>query len=128
MNLLYTYVRYRLNNTPNIVSNLTNFGRIITWIPSMLAWALNLGEIYQYQNCLGPEMVFTGTENQEVLTAFDTSTWFSQWDSGYTNSINAYFELYTEYKTLDPGDYTQVNGIGGIIKPQGIGIIVLSLE
>ena len=49
-----------------------------------------------------------------------TSTWYMLWDSGCTNYFNPYFELYTQYKSLDKGRDTEVNGIGGIIKPKFI--------
>ena len=75
-----------------------------------------------------PSTSFTITRKQESLTAFETSTWFTLWHSGCTHYVNSYFELYTEYKPLDMGGYTEVNGIGGIIKPQGIGTVVLDLE
>ena len=50
------------------------------------------------------------------------------WESGRTQSINPYFKIYTEYKQLEKEDNAEVNGIGGIIKPKGIGIVVLYLE
>ena len=54
--------------------------------------------------------------------------WYMLWDSGCTQSINPHFELYTYYKLLEKGDDTEVNNIGGIIKPKGIGTVTLDLE
>ena len=39
-----------------------------------------------------------------------------------------YFELYTQYKHLEKGDNTEVNGTGRFTKPKGIGAIVLDQE
>ena len=50
------------------------------------------------------------------------------WDSGFTHFINPYFELYTHYKPLEKGDDTEVNGIGGIVNPKGVVIVILDLE
>ena len=66
--------------------------------------------------------------NQEEPATFDTSTWYALGESGYTHSVNIYFEIYIQYKTPIEGDYTWVNGIRGIIKPKGIGSVVLNLE
>ena len=62
------------------------------------------------------------------MTTLYTSTRYNLWDSGCTHPINLYFELYTEYKPLEKGDDTVVNGIGGIIKPKEIGTTILDLE
>ena len=71
---------------------------------------------------------FTGPNNQEDPTVFDTFMRYTLWDLGCTHSVNTYFELYTEYKPLGKEDDAKVNGIGGIIKPEGIGTVVLELE
>ena len=73
-------------------------------------------------------MSFSGTKNQESLIKFDTSTRYKLWDSGCTHSVNPYFDLYTEYHPLEEGYMKRVNGIGGIIKPKGLGKIYLDLD
>ena len=70
-------------------------------------------------------MAFTRTMYQEIPTSFDTSTWYTHWDSRCTKYINPYLDLYIEYSPLDTSNTTQVNAIGGLIKTQGIGTIVL---
>ena len=50
------------------------------------------------------------------------------WDLGCTQSANPYFELYIELKNVEKGEDTEVNDIVGIIKPKGIGTVVLDLE
>ena len=66
--------------------------------------------------------------NQEDRKTFDTYAQFTLWYSGCTPLINTYFKIYTEYKSLYPGGNTEVKGIGGLIKPQGIETIILGLE
>ena len=58
---------------------------------------------------------------------FDISTRYTLWYSGCTHSLNPYFGFYTGYQTLEEGDNTRVNGIGGLIKLKGIGAISLDL-
>ena len=53
---------------------------------------------------------------------------YTLWDSGCTHYINPYFDIYKEYNPLEKGYDTEVNGIGGTIKPKGIGTVVLNLE
>ena len=65
-------------------------------------------------------MAFDGTNNQNIPNTFDTYMRYMLWDPGYTHSTNPYFELYTQCKPLEKGDDTEVNGIGGLIKPKGI--------
>ena len=67
-------------------------------------------------------------ENKEGLIYFDMYKWFTLWDSGCTKFIIPYCKLNTKYKHIYPGDTTQVNGIGGLIKTQGIGTIILDLK
>ena len=50
------------------------------------------------------------------------------WYSGCNHSVKPYFEIYIEYKPLEKRDNTEVNEIGGIIKPRGICTIVMNLE
>ena len=106
MTLGYIYNIHRLNNTPDIISTLTHLVRIVTWTPLMLAWDLILQGRYQYQNCLSPSTEFTGTENQEVPTAFYTSTQFILKYSGFNRSINPYLKIYIYNKLLDLGEGT----------------------
>ena len=72
--------------------------------------------------------MFAGLNNQEVSNIFGTSTWYTIWDSGFTNPINPYFGIYTKYKPLDKRENTEVNGIVYIIKNKEIGAVVLDLE
>ena len=62
------------------------------------------------------------------VTTFKTATWYTIWNSVCTHSINPYFELYTQCKTLENGDDAEVNGIMGIIKPKGIDTVIMNLE
>ena len=94
MNMVYTYIRFRIKNPPDIVFALAYFGRIITWTPSRLALDMALRGRYQYINRLVPITELTRTENQLGTTAFDKAILFELWDSDLTNSINPYFELY----------------------------------
>ena len=71
---------------------------------------------------------FTVTNNQESPTIFYASTRYTLWDSGCTHSINHYFDIYTEYKTLGKEGYIEINGIGGLINPKGVGTFFLYLE
>ena len=112
----------------NLSYTLKHIYRIVTRNPSRLAWDMDLQGRYQSKNILSTSIEFTGTNNQEGPTAFYTSTRFTLWYSVYTHYINTYFQLYTYYIALDPGDSYEFNGTGGIIKPQGIGTIVLDLE
>ena len=38
MNLVYTYAKLMLNNTPGIINKLTHVFPLISWTPSRLAW------------------------------------------------------------------------------------------
>ena len=73
-------------------------------------------------------MLFAVMNNQEGPTTFDTFTRYMLWDSGCTKSVYPYFEIYTQYKHLEKGDDTEVNDIGGLINPKGIGTFLLDLE
>ena len=53
--------------------------------------------------------------------------WYTLWDSGFTHSINHYFDLYTKYKPLYKGGDTEVNGIIVLGKLKGIGTVTLDL-
>ena len=64
-------------------------------------------------------MVFTRKNNQVGPTTFDNSKRYMLWDSGCTNYIKPYFDLYTQYKPLDKGGGTEVNGVGGSSIPRG---------
>ena len=128
MTLGYNYARRRLNSLSEIVSTLTQFGRIVTCNTSRLCWSLALRGREKSLNCLSPFTKFTGMVNQEDRKTFDTYAQFTLWYSGCTHFINTYFKIYTEYKSLYPGGNTEVKGIGGLIKPQGIETIILDLE
>ena len=73
-------------------------------------------------------MAFSRTNNQYFPINFDNSTQYNICESVWAHSINPYFELYTHYKYLEKGDDTEVNVIGVIINPKGIGTVVLGLE
>ena len=70
-------------------------------------------------------MELTVTTDQECLTAFGMSAWYTLWYSGCTKSINTYFDLYIEYTPLYEDDTKKVNEIGELIKPQGVGTIFI---
>ena len=54
--------------------------------------------------------------------------WYMLYYSGCTHSVNNYFKIYTEYKPQGKEYDTEVNFIGGVIKPNGVGTVVLDLE
>ena len=126
--LSYTYAKYRPKNHPEMFCQIAHISGLITCIPSGLSWTPALQG--RYQSILRPSFpkAITGTNNQEGPTVFDTSTRYMLWYSGCTHSINPYFGFYTEYKLLVKQDDTEVNGIGGIINPNGICTLVLDLE
>ena len=66
--------------------------------------------------------------DKEVPDAFDMSKNYKLWDSGFTNSINTYFDLCIERRTRYSNDNIQVDRIWGIIKNQGVTTTVLELE
>ena len=107
---------------------IAHINRIIAGIPSRLDWNLELQGRDQY--LLRPSLptTLTETNNQEGPTAFDTSTRYMIWESGWTHSINYYFELYTQYRPLSKWDDTEANGIRGITNLKRIGTIILDLE
>ena len=72
-------------------------------------------------------MEFSRTNNQEGPTNFNTSTGYTLWYLGFTNSINPYFDLYTKYKPLYKGGDTENNGIIVLSKLKGIGTVTLDL-
>ena len=128
MTLGYTYSKRRLKNPPDIFCEIAHIGWLFVWIPSRLAWNPALWWRYQYLLCSSLPKAFTGNNNQEGQTNSDTYTRYTLLDSGCTHSINPYFETYTEYKLLLKGDYSQVNDIGGLIKFNEIGTVVLDLK
>ena len=128
MVLGHIYAKHRLKKPPSVFYQIANIRQIIAWIPSRLSWTPALRGRYQYLLCPRFPKAFTGTNNQEGPTVFDTSTRYTLWDSVCTQSINTYFYIYTEYRLLGKEDYTEFNDIGGIIKPKGIGAILLDLE
>ena len=66
-------------------------------------------------------------EQPRVPNNFYTSMWYMLQDTGYNHSINTYFDIYTQYKPLEKRGDTEVNLIWGIIKPKGVGTVVLGL-
>ena len=72
MNLGYTYEKLRLKNIPDIFHKLTHIDPLIAWIPSRLAWTLELQGRNQSPLRLIPPMPFSGMKNQEGPTTFDT--------------------------------------------------------
>ena len=89
---------------------------------------IDLRGIDHYINSINHATELTGTENKEVPTSLNMSTRYTIWGSGCTNSIYPYFKISIEYKTLDPDDTIQANGIGKLIKHQGICTIFLEFE
>ena len=128
MTLGYAYDKRRLKKPPDILCKIAHIGRIIAWILSRLAWNTELRGRDQSLLRPIPPKAFSRSNNQEVSTTFDTSTRYMLWDLGCTQSANPYFELYTELKNVEKGEDTEVNDIVGIIKPKGIGTVVLDLE
>ena len=123
----YTYAKLKLNKPPNIFYKLTNTGQIISSIPSRTALTEALqGREGSLHRTIHPTS-FSRTNNQEGATIIDTSTWYTLWESGWTRSINPYFDFYTQYKPLDKCVDTEVNGIGFLIKPKGIITVALDL-
>ena len=128
MALGYTYYKRRLSNPPDIFCEISHTGRLIAWIPSRLSWTPPLqGRDISLLRHRFPKK-FTGINNQEGAIIFETSTRYTLWDSVCTHYINPYFDLYIEWKILGKEDDTEVNGIGGLIKPKGIGTFILDLE
>ena len=128
INLVYTYAKRRLKNPLEIFYQIAHTSQIIAWIPSRLFWTPEFR--VRDRSLLRPifPKALTVTNNQEGPTIVGTSTRCIIWDSGCTRSINPSFWLYTENKPLVKEDDTEVNGIGGIIKPKGIFTVVLDLE
>ena len=85
-------------NTSGIISDLASQGR---YLPSI--------------RCT---IVLPRTTYQEVSTVFDTSRNYTLLDSGFNNTISPYFDLYIEYRSIDPTLTTKVKGIIGIVKPK----------
>ena len=117
-----------LNNPPDIFHKISHIGPLIAWISFRLTWTLSLRGRYRYLLRPSFPAAFSGETNQYDLTTFDTATRYTLWYSGCTHSVNPYFELYIQYKSLEKGNDTEFNGAGGIINPKGIGNIVLDLE
>ena len=117
-----------VQEAPVIVYKLTHIVQLVTWTFSRLSWDLSLQGRDQSLNIFIPSTDFIRMNNQEGPTTFNTPMWSTLWDSGFTHSINPYFELHTEHKPLYPGDGTSVNSIGRVIKHQMTGTIILDLE
>ena len=128
MSIGYIYANLKIKKPPEFFCKTAHIGRLIACIPSRLSWTPSFRG--SYWSLLRPILptLFSGTNNQEGPTKFDTSMWYMLWYSGCTHSINPYFELYTHYKPLEKGDDTEVNGVRGLIKPKGIVTIVLDME
>ena len=124
----YTYANCRLKKPHVIFCKMSHTGWIIAWIPPKLAWTLEL--LGTDQSLLRPILptTFSRTNNQYGPNKFDTSTWYTLWDSGCNHFINPYFEIYTKYKPPEKGCVIEVNGIGGLINPKGIGTEALDLK
>ena len=118
MTLGYTYAKRSINDSPDIFWKIAHTGWIIAWYPSRLSWNTSLQGRDQSILCTSLPTAFSGTNNQDGPTTFDTSTRYTLWDPGCTQSVNPYFELYTQYKTPEKGDNAEFNGIGGIVKPK----------
>ena len=128
MTLGYTYDNIRIKNPPDIFHKFSHIGPLIAWIFLRLTWTLSLRGRYRY--LLRPSLPteLSGETNQEDLTTFDTATRYKLWDSGCTHSVNPYFELYIQYKSLEKWKDIEVNGSRGIINPKEIGNMFLDLE
>ena len=79
VNLGYNYAKLWLNIPPNVIYILTYLVWIVTCNPSRLAWDMALRGRYRYLYRLIPSTAFTGTNNQEVPTNFESSTCFIIW-------------------------------------------------
>ena len=90
----------QVQEDPEIFCQIEHISRLIAYAPPRLSWT----PVLQGRNLylLSPRLpkAFTGTNTQEGLTIFDTSTQYTFLYSGCTHSINPYFELYTEYNPL----------------------------
>ena len=119
MTLGYTYSERRINNHPYIFYKISHISQLISWISSRLSWTPELQgrDLSQLYHSL--IKAFTVTNNHDVQTTLYTSTWYMFWDSGCTHYINPYFDLYIDYKPLEKGNNTEVNGIGGSSSPWG---------
>ena len=60
--LSYSYNICRIKNPPIIFFTINHFRRLITWVPSRLAWAIDFWGRHQYLNIIIPSTLFTGTE------------------------------------------------------------------
>ena len=75
--LSYTHAKLRIKNPPDILCEIAHIGRLIEWISSRLAWTYALlGRDLSLVRPSTPKD-FTETNNQEGLTAFDTSKWYT---------------------------------------------------
>ena len=77
INFGYTYTKKSLKRTPYIVYTLIHISCLFTQTSSRLALALELRGRYWFLNRLILSTAFTGTNNQEGPTTFDTYTWFT---------------------------------------------------
>ena len=125
MTLGYTYTKRKLKKPLNIFCKISHISLLIAWILSRLSWTPALQGRDQSILSTSLPTVFAGKNNEDSPTVFYTSTNYMLWESGCTHYINPYFELYIEYKPLEKGDDTEVNVIGGLIKPKGVGTVVL---
>ena len=88
MTLGYTYAKRRLKKPLDIFCQIEHISRLMAWIPSILSWTPTLRGREQYLLRPSFPKAFTGTNNQDFLTVFDTYTQYMLWDSRCTHSIH----------------------------------------
>ena len=127
MTLWYTYAKRRLNNTPKIFCQIAYISQLIACILSILSWTPLIQGRERYLLRTRLPKAFTETENQEAPIVFDTSTWYTLCDSGFSHFVNPYFDLYIYYKPLEKGGRYRIQCHWGLINTKGVVTAVLDL-
>ena len=95
MDLVYTQKKRRLKKPPDIVIVFFGLMWLYTQTTSRIASIFSLQGRHLHLHRIVHDIALTRTVYQEGPINFDSSTCYTLWYSGYKNSSNTYFYLYS---------------------------------